>query len=68
MRPAGAPHPGLCAACVHARIVVSGRGSAFWLCRRAAFDARLRKYPPLPVLECVGWERGEPQGADTDGP
>jgi hypothetical protein len=52
------PHPraGLCSLCVHARTVVSGKGSTFWMCGRAATDARFRKYPPLPVLRCPGFE------------
>jgi len=48
---------GLCAACVHARPVVSGRGSTFWLCGRSADDPRFPKYPRLPVVRCVGFER-----------
>lgn len=53
---------GLCAACTNARTVVSGRGSAFWMCELAATDPRFRKYPPLPVVECAGFEAkpGEP--------
>lgn len=61
------PSPGLCGICTHARIVVSGKGSTFILCRLSRVDGRFPKYPPLPVLECVGWERGEPQGVETDG-
>jgi hypothetical protein len=36
--------------------VMSGRGSRFVLCRRSQTDSRYPKYPPLPVLECRGWE------------
>ena len=46
---------GLCAACVHAQIVTSVRGSQFYLCRLSATDARFPKYPRLPVLTCVGF-------------
>jgi hypothetical protein len=47
---------GLCAGCAHARRVVSSKGSSFWLCGRATSDARFAKYPPLPVVRCVGYE------------
>jgi hypothetical protein len=50
---------GLCVACVHARSVTSGRGSTFWLCGRSAEDPRFPKYPRLPVVRCVGFERAE---------
>lgn len=46
---------GLCRSCQHARTIVSGKGSEFWLCERAKTDARFRKYPPLPVLRCPGY-------------
>ncbi len=63
--------PGLCGSCAHARLVRSARGSTFWLCGGARRDARLRKYPPLPVLRCHAWESGTPRigrsGSD-DGP
>ncbi len=48
---------GLCATCVHARSVVSSRGSEFLLCGRSETDPRYPKYPPLPVLRCPGFER-----------
>lgn len=51
---------GLCAACRHARIIESRRGSRFWLCSRSRVDARFPKYPPLPVVRCAGYEPGKP--------
>ncbi|WBL35443.1 hypothetical protein O0235_11740 [Tepidiforma flava] len=54
---------GLCAGCAWAQRVVSGRGSVFWLCGRSRVDARFRKYPPLPVLACPGFEPGAPGSA-----
>lgn len=50
------PPPGLCDRCRHVRRVRSRRGSVFFLCGRAAFDSRFRKYPPIPVLSCSGFE------------
>jgi len=47
---------GLCAACVHARLVVSGRGSTFVLCERSRTDARFPRYPTLPVVACTGFD------------
>lgn len=31
-------------------------GSEFWLCGRSAEDPRYRKYPPLPVVRCEGYD------------
>jgi hypothetical protein len=59
----GGSDPGLCATCVHCRVVRSRR-SAFYLCQRSFTDARFPKYPRLPVLECIGYEPGEPAESD----
>ena len=53
-------HPGLCTKCVHAKVVVSDRGSVFWRCLLADDDSRFPKYPRLPVLECAGFEPPAP--------
>ncbi len=50
---------GLCASCRHVRRVESGRGSVFWLCRRAQDDPDYARYPPIPVRQCAGWEVSE---------
>lgn len=47
--------PGLCGVCRHARVVETGR-SSFYLCERSFTDPRFPKYPPLPVVACVGFE------------
>jgi hypothetical protein len=39
-------------------VVESARGVRFTLCRRSETDARFPRYPALPVLECVGYEKG----------
>jgi hypothetical protein len=46
---------GLCAACGHARRIVSTRDSIFYLCELSATDPCFPKYPRLPVLECSGY-------------
>lgn len=51
------PTAGLCAGCVHSRLIVSGRGSQFVLCERSRTDRRFPRYPPLPVVVCAGFER-----------
>jgi hypothetical protein len=51
---------GLCAGCVHARLVTSARGASFVLCGLARTDERFTKYPRLPVLACVGFEPSAP--------
>ena len=49
-------HPGLCATCQHVKSTTTKRGSVFYLCRRSQTDASFRKYPPLPVVQCRGYE------------
>jgi hypothetical protein len=39
--------------------VSSGRGSVFFLCRRAETDPAFPRYPRLPRLACAGYERAE---------
>ena len=48
-------HPGLCAACVNARVITSGKGSTFWLCELSRTDPAFPRYPPLPVVRCSGF-------------
>ena len=50
------PRVGLCSVCAHARAVSSARGSTFWMCERALTEPGYRKYPPLPVRGCPGFE------------
>lgn len=52
--------PGLCGRCANARIVVSGRGSRFWLCALSGVDPRFPRYPPLPVRRCDGFTPAAP--------
>jgi hypothetical protein len=42
------------------RIVTTRRGSVFYRCLRAETDPRFVRYPPLPVLQCPGYERRDP--------
>ncbi|MCB0864388.1 MAG: hypothetical protein KDB58_01635 [Solirubrobacterales bacterium] len=53
---------GLCDSCRHQRRVGNTRGSTFSLCGRAKTDPNFPKYPRMPVLECSGWERRDPDG------
>jgi hypothetical protein len=50
---------GLCASCIHARVMRSDRGSLFYLCELSRVDPRFAKYPRLPVLSCSGYEEDE---------
>jgi len=59
---------GLCATCIHARRIESARGSVFVLCARSRDDTRFTKYPPLPVLRCIGWQPGAAEGSPHDAP
>lgn len=53
---------GLCAVCVHSRVIRSRRGSAFWYCRMSETDPTFPRYPPLPVLRCSGYELRPTEG------
>jgi len=52
----GPGYGGLCPSCQHLKVVTSGKGSTFILCRRATDDPRYPKYPPQPVMRCAGHE------------
>ena len=60
--------PGLCGRCEHARRIVSGKGSTFWLCRRAATDPSYPRYPALPVVRCAGFEPATGTAPDPTAP
>ena len=47
---------GLCGSCTYQRVIENRRGSRFVFCERSKTDGTYRKYPPLPVLECEGFE------------
>ena len=50
---------GLCDGCSHQRLVPTTRGSVFSLCLRSRTQPdSFPRYPPLPVLECTGFEAG----------
>ena len=48
---------GLCADCIHARVIDSERRTRFYLCDLSKTDPKFAKYPRLPVLKCTGYER-----------
>jgi 3-isopropylmalate/(R)-2-methylmalate dehydratase large subunit len=48
---------GLCATCAHVAVVVNDRGASFYRCRRAEHDGRFPRYPRLPVVACIGYDR-----------
>ena len=50
---------GLCASCIHAKTIMSDRGSTFVLCELSHSDPQFPKYPRLPVLVCDGWKMRE---------
>ncbi|MCB0197843.1 MAG: hypothetical protein KDJ65_38215 [Anaerolineae bacterium] len=53
---------GLCATCQHVKVIKSSRGSMFIMCNLAKTDPRFSKYPPLPVINCIGYEPQSPTG------
>lgn len=50
------PDVGLCADCVHMRVVENVQGSRFYLCRKSFADPAFPRYPRLPVRECAGFD------------
>ncbi|HXJ15437.1 MAG TPA: hypothetical protein VNH19_24455 [Candidatus Limnocylindrales bacterium] len=55
--PAANPRIGLCADCLHSRLIESNKGSQFLLCQLAQSDPTFPKYPRLPVLACPGYSQ-----------
>jgi hypothetical protein len=49
----------LCQTCCNGRMIVSGKGSRFLLCQLSQQDRRFPKYPPQPVISCVGYAKAE---------
>lgn len=47
---------GLCAACRHAMLRPTARGTTYLRCAVASSDARFPKYPRLPVRTCAGYQ------------
>jgi hypothetical protein len=54
-----APRFGLCDRCTHQKLIKSGRGSVFSMCRIGLKDPGWPKYPPMPVSACPRFERRE---------
>jgi len=48
---------GLCPDCRHVKVLVSDRGSTFYLCQLARRDPAFPRYPVQPRLVCRGFER-----------
>ena len=51
---------GLCARCRHVRIVTNARGSRFYLCQMSFVDPAFPRYPPIPVVQCRGFDPAVP--------
>lgn len=56
----------LCESCRHVKVIESGKGSRFLLCRLSKTDPRFSKYAPQPVLTCAGYAPAEPPTAPSD--
>jgi hypothetical protein len=56
---------GLCDSCTHQKLVVSGRGSTFSMCRLGLSDPDWPKYPRMPVLRCPRYVSVEARRAST---
>ena len=57
------PDPGLCGRCRHVRSQPSAKGSVFLRCGLADERPDFPRYPPLPVIECTGFETAAPPDA-----
>jgi len=51
---------GLCQTCRHAAAITNASGSTFYRCSLSETDPRFRKYPPLPVIQCAGYQPKTP--------
>jgi hypothetical protein len=60
----GGEKAGLCRSCLFVRLLKTGRGSTFYLCRRSETDPRFARYPRLPVICCPGFERDPELSSD----
>jgi hypothetical protein len=61
------PPAGLCDSCRHQQVVRNTRGSVFSLCRRSRTEPdRFPRYPRLPVMECLGYERAAGDAGPTE--
>jgi hypothetical protein len=49
------------------RLITSGRGSQFLLCRKSQDDPRFAKYPPQPIVRCSGYQAKLPVDAPAAG-
>jgi hypothetical protein len=58
----------LCATCQNVRVIVSGKGSRFFLCQKSQHDERYAKYPPQPVVRCAGYQAAEIKSAPMHSP
>jgi len=48
------------------REIISGKGSRFLLCEVSQTDPRFKKYPPQPIVRCLGYAmRDTPQSANV---
>ena len=52
---------GLCAFCLHSKVIESAKGSSFILCALSNEHPNYPKYPRLPVLKCAGYEQNNEQ-------
>ena len=59
-------NPGLCATCRHVKALGNDRGSVFYMCTLAERDPRFRRYPPLPVRNCDGYEPAPPPNKEEN--
>ncbi|HEX5924182.1 MAG TPA: hypothetical protein VFY45_10145 [Baekduia sp.] len=50
---------GLCDRCAHQKLIKSGRGSAFSMCRLGLKDPDWPKYPRMPVLQCPRYHQAD---------
>ena len=48
---------GLCCSCQQVRLILTDRGTVFYMCQLSATDPRFPKYPRLPVHQCSGYEK-----------
>jgi hypothetical protein len=53
----GLVQKGICLDCKLAKIIISAKASRFIQCQKHFEDNRFAKYPRLPVMACLGFEK-----------
>lgn len=57
---------GCCEHCEHSHVQRGTNDKRFWRCRLSEDDPRFPRYPPLPVIRCVGFRHAPEASAPIE--